>query len=312
MEMPPKSKLPQSVIADFETWIENGAAWPEEEVPTAKAGDEKFDLEARRASHWCWKPLDPAPRQPGFIDNLIRAKLAAAKLKPAAPADRATWIRRVTFDLIGLPPSPEEVGRFLADRSPTAFEKVVDRLLASPHFGERWARHWLDLVRYAESHGHEFDYPIHHATPYRDYVIRALNADVPYHRFAAEHIAGDLLPNPRRNPADDTNESIIATGFWYLGEAVHGPTDARKDEADRMDNMIDVFTKSFLGLSVSCARCHDHKFDAISTADYYALSGYLQSTRRNEHRQDPGGKIATEIAKIANIEAEGNRLLKKC
>jgi hypothetical protein len=312
MEMPPKTKLPDSVIADFETWIKNGAAWPAEPAPTAEGPNLAFDLEARRAEHWSWRPLSESATGPGFIDRLINAKLASADLQPALPADPLTLLRRLSFDLTGLPPTPGEIEQFqeLTSQNPqSAIEKTVDRLLASPHFGERWARHWLDLMRYAESHGHEFDYPIHHATHYRNYVIRAFNADVPYHHLVAEHLAGDLLPAPRLNPDDQTNESIIATGFWYLGEAVHAPTDVRLDEADRIDNMVDTFSRSFLGLSVACARCHDHKFDAISTADYYALTGYLRSMRRHEHKQDPGNKIAAAVAEIRGIETAGNLTL---
>ena len=154
---------------------------------------------------------------------------------------------------------------------------LVDKLLASPHFGERWARHWLDLVRYAETRGHEFDYVIPNAYQYRDYVIRAFNADVPYDRFVVEHLAGDLIAAPRTNPATGANESILGTGFYFLGEEVHSPVDIRQDETDRVDNKIDVLSKTFLGLTLSCARCHDHKFDALSTKDYYALAGYVLS-----------------------------------
>ncbi|MEN8773300.1 MAG: PSD1 and planctomycete cytochrome C domain-containing protein [Akkermansiaceae bacterium] len=314
MEMPPKSKLPDAVIADFVTWVESGAAWPAEAAPSDGSNGIAFDLEKRKSDHWCWKPLAPAPRKPGFIDQLIGEKLKDAKLRPAPHAEPVTLLRRLTFDLTGLPPTVAEIEAFTSvsvqDQN-AAIEAAVDRLLASPHFGERWGRHWLDLMRYAESHGHEFDYPIKNAHQYRDYVIRALNADVPYDQFVAEHIAGDLLPLPRFNPHDQTNESIIATGFWYLGEAVHSPTDVRKDEADRIDNMVDTFSKSFLGLSVACARCHDHKFDAISTDDYYALTGFLQSTRRNEHKQDPGKRIANGIAKIDKISATGNQKIKR-
>lgn len=304
MEMPPKSKLPDAVIADFETWVKNGAAWPDEAAPTADENAIAFDLEKRKSEHWCWKPLAPAPRTPGFIDQLIGEKLKEAKLRPAPHAEPSTLLRRLTFDLTGLPPTPGEIEEFkkaAAANLDTAVEAAVDRLLSSPHFGERWGRHWLDLMRYAETHGHEFDYPIHNSHHYRDYVIRALNADVPYDLFVAEHIAGDLLPDPRLHPQNQTNESIIGTGFWYLGEAVHAPTDVRLDEANRIDNMVDTFSKSFLGLSIACARCHDHKFDAISTADYYALTGFLQSTRRNEYKQDPGKKIAAGIAEIDKI-----------
>ena len=313
MEMPPKSKLPDAVIADFETWVKTGAAWPAEKAFTAERKASTFDLAKRKAEHWSWKPLAPAPRTAGFIDNLIGEKLKEAKLRPAPHAETVTLLRRLTFDLTGLPPTVEEIKRFEKDVATdleSTIASTVNRLLDSPHFGERWGRHWLDLMRYAESHGHEFDYPIHNAHHYRDYVIRALNADVPYDQFVVEHIAGDLLPEPRLHPENQTNESIIATGFWYLGEATHSPTDVRGDEAIRIDNMIDTFSKSFLGLSVACARCHDHKFDAISTEDYYALTGYLQSTRRNEHKHDLGKKIARGIAEIEKIAANGNQNLK--
>ncbi len=210
------------------------------------------------------------------------------------------WLRRVYFDLIGLPPTPAEIEAFLADRSPIAFEKVVDRLLASPHFGERWGRHWLDLVRYAETFGHEFDPPIPNAHQYRDYVIRALNADVPYDQFVREHVAGDLI-KPRLNPAGGFNESILGTGFWFFGEQVHSPVDIRGDEADRIDNKIDVFGKTFLALTVSCARCHDHKFDAISQKDYYALSGFILSSSYRQVRFDSienNKRIAKELEEL--------------
>ncbi|MCA9067132.1 MAG: DUF1549 domain-containing protein, partial [Planctomycetaceae bacterium] len=190
-------------------------------------------------------------------------------------ADRRTLIRRLYFDLIGLPPSPEQVSDFVNDpaNDDAAAARVVDELLASVHFGERWGRHWLDLVRYAETLGHEFDYPLRDAWHYRDYVIRAFNADVPYDQFVREHLAGDLLTQPRLHPTLKTNESIIGTGFWYLGEDKHAPVDVRGEEAARVDNQIDVFSKTFLGLTLSCCRCHDHKFDAMTMADYYGLSG---------------------------------------
>ena len=180
------------------------------------------------------------------------------------------------FDLTGLPPPPEAVEQFVSDSSPHAIETLIERLLASPRFGERWARHWLDLVRYAETFGHEFDYPIEHAWQYRDYVIRALNADVPYDQFITEQIAGDLLPDPRRHPTEKFNESIIGTGFWFFGEQVHAPVDVLQHEAERVDNQIDVLGKAVLGLTVGCARCHDHKFDAISMRDVYRAVGHSQ------------------------------------
>ncbi|HEY1783891.1 MAG TPA: DUF1549 domain-containing protein, partial [Pirellulales bacterium] len=221
----------------------------------------------------------------GAADRFVLAKLEAAGLQPAPSAEKRTLLRRLYFDLIGLPPTPADIAAFLADDSPGAVAKVADQLLASPQFGERWGRHWLDLVRYAESRGHEFEPQIPNAWQYRDYVIRALNADVPYDQFLTEHIAGDLIQKPRLNAAG-SNESILGTGFWFLGEEVHSPVDIRQDEMDRLDNRIDVMSKTFLGLTVACARCHDHKFDAISQRDYYALAGFLISSGYRQVRHE--------------------------
>jgi len=286
-EMPPKGKLPAKEIQLLEAWIRDGAPWPQTaDRPLPKKID-PADLEKLKAQHWAWQAVNPSVQADvvrdtdwpaARLDHFILAKLEQRNLKPAAPADRRTLLRRVSFDLTGLPPDPRDVQAFLDDTSPKAFAKVVDRLLSSQAFGERWGRHWLDLVRYAESRGHEFDYNTPNAYHYRDYVIRAWNADVPYDQFVIEHLAGDLLPEPRRNPQDGSNESILGTGFWFLGEWCHSPVDIRKDEIDRFDNMIDVVGKTFLGLTVSCARCHDHKFDPIPTSDYYAISGFLQSS----------------------------------
>jgi hypothetical protein len=284
-EMPPKTKLPPDEIAVLTKWVSLGAPWPKE-TAVAELAAKKFDLNQRKAQHWCWQPLadgsPPTVKNNDWartaIDQFVLAKLEANGLTPAAAADRRTVIRRLSFDLIGLPPKREEVESFVADTSPKAIESVVDRLLKSPHFGERWGRHWLDLMRYAESRGHEFDYDAPNAYQYRDYVIRALNEDVPYNQFVTEHIAGDLLDKPRLHSEKGFNESILGTGFWYLGDAVHSPVDIRKDETDRLDNAIDVLGKAFLGLTIACARCHDHKFDAISTADYYAIAGFMQSS----------------------------------
>ena len=229
-------------------------------------------------------------------------------LTPAPPADRRTLIRRVTFDLIGLPPTPPEIDAFVTDRSPDAFAKVVERLLASPHYGERWARHWLDLVRYAETHGHEFDVDIPDAWRYRDYVVRAFNADIPFNQFVTEHLAGDLLENPRRHPEDGTNESILGTGFWFLGEAKHSPVDTRGDQADRIDNQIDVFGKAFLGMTLACARCHDHKFDAISTRDYYALAGFLQSSRPQRAFLDDPAPRLEKLRRLQVVQEKARQL----
>jgi hypothetical protein len=286
LQMPPKGKLPGAVIDDLEAWVKMGAPWPASAAVKADGHKYDFDLSRRKQEHWSWQPLRPQsppqvkrrdwPRNP--IDHFILDRLEAKNLTPAFDADGRTLIRRIYFDLIGLPPTSAEVAAFVKDSSPGAFMKVVEGLLDSPHFGERWARHWLDLVRYGETRGHEFDYLNPNAFQYRDYVIRAFNADVPYDQFVIEHIAGDLIKQPRLHPKEGFNESILGTGFWFLGEQVHSPVDLCQDKADRFDNMIDVMTKTFLSLTVACARCHDHKFDAISTKDYYALFGFLQSS----------------------------------
>ncbi len=310
LRMPPRGKLPDAVIADLTRWVRTGAPWPHEAAPQgAKVVKEEFNLRQRKERHWAWQPVRPQtppavanadwPSQP--VDRFILARLEGKKLTPAPPADRRTLLRRLSFDLIGLPPTPAEMDAFLHDSSPDALEKVVDRLLASPHYGERWGRHWLDLVRYAETRGHEFDYAIPNAYQYRDYVVRALNADLPYNHFVEEHVAGDLLPRPRLRPTEGFNESILGTGFWFLGEEVHSPVDPRQDEADRLDNKIDVLTKTFLGLTVACARCHDHKFDAISTRDYYALAGFLESSGYRLARFDTlehNRRIARELEQL--------------
>ncbi|MGB7327078.1 MAG: PSD1 and planctomycete cytochrome C domain-containing protein, partial [Rubripirellula sp.] len=324
-EMPPMGKLSDDEIATLERWVEMGAPWPNEAVPTGESSAEAFDLLQRKADHWVWQPIQ-APVIPQVsdakwprddLDHFILAQLEEAELAPAGDADRTALMRRLYFDLIGLPPTPEQATKFLSDTSAGATERLVDELLASPHFGERWGRHWLDLVRYAESRGHEFDNDTPNAFQYRDYMIRALNANVPYDQLVREHIAGDLLSEPRLHPDTRTNESILGTGFWYLGEWVHSPVDIRKDEADRFDNMIDVMSKTFLGVTVSCARCHDHKFDAISTADYYSLCGFLQSSDYRQVRFESieqNRRIAAELAQVdakyrqqirALIEAEG-------
>lgn len=286
--MPPrKPKLPDAIIADLEHWIREGAQWPSNETTAPSADPERFDLtERKQRLPWIWeaprRQTVPAVRDTAWplatVDRFVLARLEMEGLRPAPPAEPELWLRRVHFALTGLPPAPEAITAFLKDPAPNAREWVVDRLLASPHFGERWARHWLDLVRYAESRGHESDYIIPNAYEYRDYVIRALNADVPYDAFVREHLAGDLLPRPRRHLEQDYNESILGTGWAFLGEEIHAPVDTRLDENERVDNRIDVMTKTFLGLTVSCARCHDHKFDAITQRDYYALAGFFISS----------------------------------
>lgn len=287
IKMPPKGKLPAQAVTDIQRWVAGGAPWPGGGGGAAVQKDGSIDIQARKARHWAWRPLaQPAlPNGPGTpIDRLLAAARDSAGVRPAQPADRRTLLRRLSFDLTGLPPTPAETEAFARDMAPDALARQVDRLLASPRFSEHWARHWLDLVRYAETRGHEFDFPIPNAWQYRDYVIRALDGDVPYDRFVLEHLAGDILPEPRLAPGKGLNESVLGTGFYFLGEECHSPVDIRQDEADRIDNRIDVLGKAFLGLTIACARCHDHKFDAISTRDYYSLYGVLESSHYRQAR----------------------------
>jgi hypothetical protein len=303
LQMPPKGKLSEQQIKDLESWINDGAAWPG--PATAVETKAAFNLQERKSAHWAWRPvMRPVipkanktvdwPRD--SVDQFILYELEAKGLAPAADADAATWLRRVTFALTGLPPSREELAAFL--KAPSQREAVVDRLLASQAFGERWARHWLDLARYAETRGHEFDFEVPFLWRYRDYVVRALNDDVPYDRFIREQLAGDDARNARMK--NGVNEALHGTAFWRLGEEVQSPVDIVLDEADRFDNRIDVFSKAVLGLTVSCARCHDHKFDAISQKDYYALFGLLQGGADTLTRIEPAtnAKIAQQRAVV--------------
>lgn len=280
-EMPPSGKLPAAVIADFEHWVSIGAPDPREAAPnaTAKKG---IDIEAGK-KFWSFAPIArPQPPQvkqnawpAGPIDQFILAALESKGLKPVRDADRATWLRRVTFDLIGLPPSVAEIDAFVADKSPDAYEKVVDRLLSSPHFGERWGRHWLDVARFAESSGGGRSMVFKEAWRYRDYVIDSFNADKPIDRFIVEQLAGDLLPH-ETDAAE--REHLTATSYLVLGATNYEEQDKKVLEMDVADEQIDVVGKGLLGMTISCARCHDHKFDPIPTADYYALAGIFRST----------------------------------
>ncbi|HWY86968.1 MAG TPA: PSD1 and planctomycete cytochrome C domain-containing protein, partial [Gemmataceae bacterium] len=309
--MPPKGRLSEEQIADLVAWVKMGAPGPKVEHVLAATKKGEFDL-AERRKHWAYQPVVavtlPKVKNASWctspIDFFILDRIEKAGLSPAPSADRRALIRRVTFDLIGLPPTPAEVDAFLADNSPKAFEKIVDRLLASPHYGERWARHWLDLVRYSETLGFEFDYDLFNAWRYRDYVIRAFNADLPYDQFIVEHLAGDLLPTPRRHEVEGFNESILATGFFWMGEAKQTPVDIRQEQADVIDNQIDVLSKALLAQTVACARCHDHKFDAVSTRDYYALAGYLKSSRYQQASIDPPERITAKAEEIAALKAQ--------
>ena len=225
LQMPPDGKLPAEAIATLEDWVRRGLPWHDDGKQATVAS---FDIATRKAEHWCWHPPEPSPppavRDKDWcrsdIDRFVLARLEAAGLEPAAEAERAVLVRRAAEVLTGLPPEPADVAAVITDHNPTAFENYVDRLLASPHYGERFARHWLDVVRFAETRGHEFDYPIPNAWRYRDWVVAAFNEDLPYARFVREQIAGDLVDDPRLDAAGG-NRSVIGTGFWYLGEEVH-------------------------------------------------------------------------------------------
>ena len=256
---------------------------------------DEFDLEARKQ----WWSLQPVAKvdvpdvkkenwPSGDSDRFVLAALEAKGWEPAEPATRTSWLRRVTYDLTGLPPTPDEVQAFLGDEASDARERVVARLLDSKHFGEQWARHWMDLVRYAETKAFEADYPMPNVYAYRDYLIRAFNNDVPYDQLLREAIAGDLL-EPRLNGETGINESVIGPGYLYLTDGQHGPPDVHADEARIFDDMIDVVGKAFLAQTLSCARCHDHKFDAITMSDYYSLYGVIASSRIDYADVNPPG-----------------------
>lgn len=287
LEMPEgDAPLDDQVIADFETWIHHGAVDPrdrpptEAELATATAWDATLE---KRKQWWSLLPIQ-SPDVPNNeaqhpIDRFLREALREAGLEASERAAPETVVRRLTFVLTGLPPNREQIERFRSVDTPADYEAFVDELLASPAFGERWARHFMDLVRYADSHGSEGDPTIPHAYRYRDYLIRALNQDVPYDQLVREHIAGDLLDEPRINSELGINESVIGAAHWRMVFHGFAPTDALDEKVRFVDDQINVFSKAFLGLTVSCARCHNHKFDAISQSDYYALFGVLASCR---------------------------------
>ena len=286
-EMPPEGPLPDPAIADLEEWVRMGAPDPRTAEFGARPADAiGIDLEAGR-DHWAYRPLKvgepPAVADEswpaGAIDRFILARLESEGLRPAAEADRATLIRRLTFDLTGLPPTPDEIDAFLGDNRPDAYDRLVDRLLASPHFGERWGRHWLDVARYAESvtlRGLLID----EAWRYRDYIIESFDADLPFDQFVREQIAGDLLPAV---DLEDRQRRFVAPTFLSLGNINLEDQDKRQLEMDVVDEQLDTIGKALLAQTIGCARCHDHKFDPIPTADYYAMAGILDNVETLEH-----------------------------
>lgn len=282
MQMPPKNALPAAEQKILEEWVKMGAPDPREVVAGKSHAPHVIDLEAGR-KHWAFRPISPvekpASNAANPIDSFITAKLNEKGLKPAAPADPVTFIRRATFDLTGLPPTPAEVTAFLADAQKdrqAAIRTLIDRLLASPHYGEKWGRHWLDVARYADSNGLDENIALGTAWQYRDYVVRAFNTDKPFDRFLTEQIAGDLLPAQN---LEARREHATATAFLNLGAKVLAEPDKEKLVMDTVDEQIETLGRAFLGMTLGCVRCHDHKFDPIRQDDYYALAAIFKSTR---------------------------------
>lgn len=289
VKMPPTGKLKDSDIQSINEWVKAGAVWPGVDpkvIAEAKAqSSQGKTFSNRQKNFWSFQPRKagepPAVKNPSWvknpIDNFILAKLEEKQFSPAPPALKLTLLRRATFDLTGVPPTEKEINDFLADESPNAFEKVIDRLLASPHYGERWGRHWLDVARYADSTGADEDHRYPDAWRYRDYVIQAVNEDLPYDKFVIEQVAGDMLP--AADGSEVNRRGVIATGFLAIGPRLIAEQDKKKMFYDFVDEQIATTTRAFLGLTVDCARCHDHKFDPILQKDYYSLASIFASTK---------------------------------
>ncbi len=280
LKMPPAGKLPENEIQDLTAWVKAGAYWPASEKPAIPKGP-AYTITAAQRAFWAFQPVRkpalPAVRDSRWsknpIDQLLEARREAAKLEAAKPADKLTLLRRASYDLIGLPPTPEEVDAFMRDSSPAAFAKVVDRLLASPRYGERWGRYWLDVARYSDDKlADEIDDPYPNAFRYRDWVIQAFNDDMPYDRFIKAQIAGDQLGEDARYEP--------GLGFFGL-----------RPKYDSQEDRVDAVTRGFLGLTAACARCHNHKFDPIPTKDYYALLGVFTSTEESEYHLAPEAQV---------------------
>ena len=317
LKMPPSKKLPADVVADLSRWVSMGAPWPgqAEEATAAPSAVRRgpMTVTQKDREHWAFRPVArpaaPAVKDQGWVRNpvdaFVLAGLEARGLRPNPEADKRALIRRVTYDLTGLPPTPEEVRAFVNDDAPDAYERLVDRLLASPHYGEAWGRHWLDLVRFAETNSYERDDPKPNAWRYRDYVVRALNRDKPYDRFVREQIAGDELP-------DGGLEGVIATGYYRLGIWDDEPTDLEQARFDSLDDVVATTSQVFLGLTVDCARCHDHKIDPIPQADYYRLLSFFRNVNhyRNGGPTDEAPAFETAAAK-AEYEARVRDLARR-
>jgi len=333
IEMPPAeagNRLSEQQIADFESWINNGAFDPrtDETAISRKSWDEKFQ---ERLDWWSLRPIERRllPKNSdtdwnsSSIDSFLRDAMRQQDVVPAQLAEPRTLIRRATLVLTGLPPKPSDVDSFVteyASEPDKAYAAMIDRLLTSDAFGERFCKHWLDVVRFTETHGNEWNYDVPYAYRYRDYMIRAINSDLPYDQWIREHIAGDLLPHPRWNAQEKFNESAIGTAFYRFGEVNHDScTQFPIIGYDIVDNQVDTLSKAFLATTVSCARCHDHKLDAISTKDYHAFLGIMRSSRSVQRTiNDPDtnqltfdqlreikNEVRTELIRVWNRNAEG-------
>jgi Protein of unknown function (DUF1549)/Protein of unknown function (DUF1553)/Planctomycete cytochrome C len=320
LKMPPKDKLATAELALLTKWVAMGAPWPELATPTKgeraneadqggnEASPDAFSLTDQQKSFWSFQPLRrpevPRPKANDWnlspIDSFILQKLEAKGLTPSPPASKRDLIRRATFDLTGIPPTEEEIDSFLNDASPNAFEAVVERLLASPRYGEKWGRHWLDVARYAESNGLDENIAYANAFRYRDYVISSFNSDKPYDRFVQEQIAGDLLEEDRND--QQSFDRFIATGFLAIGAKMLAEDDPVKMQMDIIDEQLNTLCQAFMGLTIGCARCHDHKFDPIPATDYYALAGIFKSTKTMENHKVVAKWFERPLASPAELE----------
>jgi cytochrome c553 len=337
-KMPPERKLADADVAKLRNWVARGAPWPAVNVKPPSTSAPVFQVTATQRGWWAYQGVRSTPPPPvknaawplNEIDRFILAELEARGMQPAGPAERRTWIRRATFDLTGLPPTPEQVDAFLRDDSKSAYEKVVDRLLASPAYGQRWARHWLDVVRYADYHDGDAAARDPTCEPleawrYRDWVVASLNRDLPFDEFIVHQIAGDLLSSP--DGQEPYADGLIATTFLTNGSWDRGDADKEKMVSDMVDDQIDTIGKAFMGLTLGCARCHNHKFDPLAQTDYYALAGMFYSTRILQELGAKGGNYtllriplapkefvarrAEQLKQIAEVSAKLAELDKK-
>ena len=313
LRMPPDRQLKAELVAVLEQWVTMGAPDPRTTAPGVEVTPDWAATLRERRKWWSLQPVGkpavpdglPEDRSANPVDRFIQAKLAASNLQPASLADRATLARRLNFVLLGLPPTLERLADVEADRSPQAYERLVDSLLASPQFGERWARHWMDVVRYGDTYGYEWDIPARGAWRFRDYLTRAFNADVPFDQLAREQIAGDLLERPRINTHEQINESLIGPMFLQLGEKRHGDSAMFNGiHQEMLHNKIDAFSRAFQGLTVGCAQCHDHKIDAVSQQDYYALAGVFMSGRWVTNTLDTPERNRDTITRLRQLKRE--------